>query len=143
MKKWLLLVSALLLAGVVQAGQFKTIKDAEIHYVVFNSTFMTPQVARSYGLKRNEFIATVNVSVLDRASAGKPALQVGIKGEAKNLIGQTKTLEFREIKEGDAIYYLAQFPIVNEELYKFTIDVDAGNKGRGPISFSQKLYVEQ
>jgi hypothetical protein len=53
-----------------------------------------------------------------------------------------KTLEFKQIKEGDAVYYLAQFPIVNEEMYQFTIDIDAGNKGRGPVSFSQKLYVE-
>ncbi|WP_234494589.1 DUF4426 domain-containing protein [Vibrio maritimus] len=143
MKKSLLFIFAILASGLAQAGQFKTIKDAEVHYVVFNSTFMTPQIARSYGLKRNEFTATVNVSVLDRASAGKPAMAVGIEGSAKNLIGQTRTLEFKEIKEGDAIYYLAQFPIVNEDTYKFTIDIDAGNKGRGPISFSQKLYVEQ
>lgn len=143
MKKSLLFIFAILVSGLTQAGQFKTIKDAEVHYVVFNSTFMTPQIARSYGLKRNEFTATVNVSVLDRASAGKPAMAVRIEGSAKNLIGQTRTLEFKEIKEGDAIYYLAQFPIVNEDTYKFTIDIDAGNKGRGPISFSQKLYVEQ
>ncbi|GMQ45389.1 DUF4426 domain-containing protein [Vibrio sp. 10N] len=142
MKKSLLFIFAILMSSVAAAGQFKTIKDAEVHYVVFNSTFVTPKVARSYGLKRNEHIATVNVSVLDRASAGKPAMEVSIKGVAKNLIGQTKTLEFKQIKEGDAIYYLAQFPIVNEEMYKFTIDIDAGNKGRGPVSFSQKLYVE-
>lgn len=142
MKKSLLFIFAILMSSVAAAGQFKTIKDAEVHYVVFNSTFVTPKVARSYGLKRNEHIATVNVSVLDRSSAGKPAMEVSIKGVAKNLIGQTKTLEFKQIKEGDAIYYLAQFPIVNEEMYKFTIDIDAGNKGRGPVSFSQKLYVE-
>lgn len=142
MKKSLLFIFAILMSCVAAAGQFKTIKDAEVHYVVFNSTFVTPKVARSYGLKRNEHIATVNVSVLDRASAGKPAMEVSIKGVAKNLIGQTKTLEFKQIKEGDAIYYLAQFPIVNEEMYQFTIDIDAGNKGRGPVSFSQKLYVE-
>ncbi|MGR5288649.1 DUF4426 domain-containing protein [Vibrio maritimus] len=142
MKKSLLFIFAVLMSSAAAAGQFKTIKDAEVHYVVFNSTFMTPKIARSYDLKRNEHIATVNVSVLDRASAGKPAMEVGIKGIAKNLIGQMKTLEFKQIKEGDAVYYLAQFPIVNEEMYQFTIDIDAGNKGRGPVSFSQKLYVE-
>lgn len=138
---WLLIL--MMAAGVSHAGQFKTIKDAEVHYVVFNSTFMTPQIARSYGLKRNESIATVNISVLDRSSVGKPAMPAGIKGSAKNLIGQIKTLDFKEIKEGDAIYYLAQFSITNEERYQFTIDVDAGMKGRGPISFTQQLYTEK
>jgi selenophosphate synthase len=114
-----------------------------VHYVVFNSTFVTPKVARSYELKRNGYIATVNVSVLDRMSNGKPAMDVAISGTAKNLVGQVKTLEFKQIKEGAAIYYLAQFPFANEETYNFTLNIDAGLKGKGPIKFSQKLYVEE
>ncbi|MGF1747212.1 DUF4426 domain-containing protein [Vibrio cionasavignyae] len=143
MRKYVWLLVLLVFSTAGYAGQYKTIKDAEVHYVVFNSTFLTPEVARSYGLKRNDTIAIVNVSVLDRASLGKPAMSAEITGEAKNLIGQTKTLDFKEIKEGDAIYYLAQFSITNEERYQFTIDVDAGMKGRGPISFSQQLYTEK
>ena len=47
------------------------------------------------------------------------------------------------MKEGDAIYYLAEFPISNEENLTFDIDVNAGMKGAGKLKFSQKFYVEQ
>ncbi|CAM3162498.1 DUF4426 domain-containing protein [Vibrio neptunius] len=143
MKKWITLALASLLALPAWAGQFKTIKDVEVHYSAFNSTFLTPQVARSYKLKRNGYLAIINISVLDNYQAGKPAITAKVSGSAKNLIGQTKTLEFREIKEGSAIYYLAEFPISEEENLTFNIDVNAGNKGTGRLKFTQKFYVEE
>ncbi|NRF65214.1 DUF4426 domain-containing protein [Vibrio coralliilyticus] len=143
MKKWITLALASLLALPTWAGQFKTIKDVEVHYSAFNSTFLTPQVARSYKLKRNGYSAIINISVLDNYQAGKPAITAKVSGSAKNLIGQTKTLEFREIKEGSAIYYLAEFPISEEENLTFNIDVNAGNKGTGRLKFTQKFYVEE
>ncbi|ARC93180.1 hypothetical protein B6A42_15385 [Vibrio coralliilyticus] len=143
MKKWITLALASLLALPTWAGQFKTIKDVEVHYSAFNSTFLTPQVARSYELKRNGYSAIINISVLDNYQAGKPPITAKVSGSAKNLIGQTKTLEFREIKEGSAIYYLAEFPISDEENLTFNIDVNAGNKGTGRLKFTQKFYVEE
>ncbi|MCG9598750.1 DUF4426 domain-containing protein [Vibrio sp. Isolate25] len=143
MKKWITLALASLLALPTWAGQFKTIKDVEVHYSAFNSTFLTPQVAHSYELKRNGYSAIINISVLDNYQAGKPAITAKVSGSAKNLIGQTKTLEFREIKEGSAIYYLAEFPISEEENLTFDIDVNAGNKGTGRLKFTQKFYVEE
>ena len=143
MKKWITLALASLLALPAWAGQFKTIKDVEVHYSAFNSTFLTPQVARSYELKRNGYSTIINISVLDNYQAGKPAITAKVSGSAKNLIGQTKTLEFREVKEGSAIYYLAEFPISEEENLTFNIDVNAGNKGTGRLKFTQKFYVEE
>ncbi|NRB69885.1 MAG: DUF4426 domain-containing protein [Vibrio sp.] len=143
MKKWITLALASLLALPAWAGQFKTIKDVEVHYSAFNSTFLTPQVAHSYELKRNGYSAIINISVLDNYQAGKPAITAKVSGSAKNLIGQTKTLEFREVKEGSAIYYLAEFPISEEENLTFNIDVNAGNKGTGRLKFTQKFYVEE
>ncbi|HHX8323715.1 TPA: DUF4426 domain-containing protein [Vibrio alginolyticus] len=143
MSKWItaLLISLLSLPSF--ADQFKNMKDIEVHYVAFNSTFLTPKVARSYDIKRNGYLAVVNISVLERASLGKPALEAKIAGRAKNLIGQTQTLTFREVKEGNAIYYLAELPITHEETFTFDIDVKAGNKGSGKLKFTQKFYVEE
>lgn len=142
MSKWITVVLLGLFSLPSWAGQFKNIKDAEIHYVAFNSTFLTAKVARSYGLKRNEYSAIINISVLDKSSLGKPATAAKVSGSVKNLIGQIKTLSFKEIKEGEAIYYLAEFPISHEDNLTFTIDVNAGNVGSGPLRFSQKFYVE-
>lgn len=143
MKTWITILCASLLALPASAGQFKTIKDVEVHYSAFNSTFLTPQVARSYNLKRNGYSALLNISVLDNYQAGKPAITAKISGSAKNLIGQTRKLTFREVKEANAIYYLAEFPISDEENLTFTIDVNAGNKGTDRLKFTQKFYVEE
>lgn len=142
-RRWafgLLFILAALPAG---AQQTITIKDIEVHYSAFNSTFLTPQVATQYQLKRNGYSAVLNISVLDTAALGKPATGAKLSGQARNLIGNIRELEFREVKEGDAIYYLAEFPISNEENLTFDIDVNAGMKGAGKLKFSQKFYVEQ
>ncbi len=143
MNKWITALLISLLSFPAFADQFKNMKDIEVHYVVFNSTFLTPKIARSYNIKRNGYLAIVNISVLDRASLGKPALEAQVSGRAKNLIGQTQQLTFREIKEGDAIYYLAELPVTHEETFTFDIDVKAGNKGSGKLKFNQKFFVEE
>ncbi|CAM3871471.1 DUF4426 domain-containing protein [Vibrio aquimaris] len=143
MKTWIILTLASLFALPSFAGQFKNIKEIEVHYSAFNSTFLTPQVASSYQLKRNGYSAILNISVLDTYQAGKPAITAKVKGQAKNLIGQIKPLEFTQVKEGSAIYYLAEFSISDQENLTFDIDINAGNKGTGRLKFSQKFYVEE
>ncbi|MGF1909105.1 DUF4426 domain-containing protein [Vibrio kasasachensis] len=143
MKTWFVALVISCLALPTFAGQFKTIKDVEVHYSAFNSTFLTPQVASSYKLKRSGYSAILNISLLDRSQAGKPAISGKVTGSTKNLIGQIRDLTFREVKEGDAIYYLAEFTISNEENIHFNIDIDAGNQGKGTLKFTQKFYVEQ
>ncbi len=143
MNKWITALLISLLSLPTFAGQFKNMKDIEVHYVAFNSTFLTPKIARSYDIKRNDYLAIINISVLDRASLGKPALEAKISGQARNLIGQIQKLTFREIKEGDAIYYLAELPITHEETFTFDIDVKSGNKGSGKLKFTQKFFVEE
>ncbi|MGO2498230.1 MAG: DUF4426 domain-containing protein [Vibrio litoralis] len=149
MKKWIAialpaLVSLITFVSIPSfAGQFKTIKNSEVHYSAFNSAMLTPEVATQYKLKRNGYSAILNISVLDTSKLGKPAVDAKVTGSSKNLIGQTKQLNFKQVKEGEAIYYLAEFPITNEEQLTFNINVDAGNTGSGPISFTQKFYVEE
>ncbi|MGO2507980.1 MAG: DUF4426 domain-containing protein [Vibrio hibernica] len=142
MKKWLSTALISFISLSVHAEQFKNIKNSEIHYSAFNSTLLTAEVATQYQLKRNGHSAILNISVLDNSKLGKPAVDATITGTAKNLIGQIKTLEFKQIKEGQAIYYLAQFSISDEESLTFNINVDAGMTGSGPITFTQKFYVE-
>ncbi|GAA5645758.1 MULTISPECIES: DUF4426 domain-containing protein [Vibrio] len=141
--QWTIALITALAVTPASAGQFKTLKDVEVHYSAFNSTFLTSEIASSYKLKRNGYSAVLNISVLDTSQVGKPAVTAKVNGTSKNLIGNSRTLDFREVKEGDAIYYLAEFPISNEENLTFNIDVNAGMKGAGNLIFSQKFYVEE
>ena len=136
---YLLMLSSFLFAGTLQAEQKKQLGDWDIHYIAFNSTFLTPEVARAANLSRNKNNAIINISVLDTQT--QQAQAVFISGIARNLLGQQRSLTFREIKDGAAIYYIAVMPFRNEEQFRFSLDIRQGNT-RQQLNFEQKLYTE-
>ncbi len=144
MKRFLLLiVSALMIASPTAfAGQYKTIGTLDVHYSAVNSTFIPPQVAKAYDIKRSGINALINIAVLDNRQAGKPAVTATLTGEARNLLGVRKPLTFREVREGDAIYYLAELRFANEENYTFSIDINAAGNRSGKLTFNQTFYAD-
>ncbi|WP_261816015.1 DUF4426 domain-containing protein [Vibrio gallicus] len=141
--KLLSVVALLSVSSVSYANQFIRFKDVEVHYSAFNSTFISPKIASELKLKRNPYVALLNISALDLYSLGKKATPVTLTGSAKNLIGNTRKLEFKPIKQGDAIYYIAELPISENETFRFEINVDAGNKGSGILRFNQTFYTQE
>ena len=123
------------------AENMKKLGSMNVHYMAIGSTFFTPEIAKIYGITRSRFNGLINISVLDNTQSGKPAKTVSITGKARNNLGQFKTLEFSEVKEGDAIYYLAQIKYSNEETIHFTLSINDG-KEQQTLKFSQKFYVD-
>ncbi len=68
MRQWMIALLLAFIALPSSAAQFQNIKNVEVHYSAFNSTFLTPEVARSYKLTRNGYSAILNISVLDNSS---------------------------------------------------------------------------
>ena len=123
--KLFLLVSFCLGAtiNVAQAEQSKRLGPWEVHYNAFNSTFLQPEIARQYKLERSDTLATLNIAVLAAETAGKPAQRVSIEGYAMNPLSVQQRLEFQEVVEGDAVYYLAQTRFTNLETLRFFITI--------------------
>ena len=136
-----LLLTSLATSLPASAEQFKDINNLEVHYSSFPSTFLTPEVASTYKIQRSRYSAVINVTVLDKDQQGKPAVTAVLNGQAKNLLGTVKNLSFREIREGNAIYYIAEIKHANEERFNFSIDV-SHNGTRGNIKFDQTFYVD-
>lgn len=136
------LIIGLLLSFSSSAEQKKVLGNWDVHYIAFPSTFITPEIARQYKIKRSGYQGLINISVLDNTAADKKAQSVEISGTARNLLGTQKNLEFREIKEGDAIYYIAQLGYSNEEIYRFNIMLKQGNKSQ-TLKFEQKFYTDE
>lgn len=138
-------VFALLLSGTVFAnddgGQYKQLGDWEVHYIAFPSTFLQPNIAKHYGLERSKYSGVINISVLDSRHKDKPAQQVEIVGQARNLLGNTVTLDFKEVVEGEAVYYIAPIKFTHEEIYRFNIDLKQGRQ-QHTLKFQQKFYVD-
>jgi hypothetical protein len=152
MKKLLqgLLLSLVTLTVQAQIGQPKEISTSEkfgdytVHYNVFNSTNIPAKVAETYKLVRGKDRALVNIS-LTKTENGSPSLGLPavVSGVQKNLMQQKQGLEFIEIKEGEATYYLAPFVFNNEELLHFDISVSSDENAQ-PMTFTfyRTLYTE-
>jgi hypothetical protein len=123
------------------AENMKKLGSMNIHYMAIGSTFFTPEIEKVYGITRSRYNGLINISVLDNTKTDTPAKTVSITGKAKNNLGQFKTIEFTEVKEGDAIYYLAQVKYSNEETIHFTLAINDG-KEQQTLKFSQQFYVD-
>ncbi len=118
--------------------------DYEVHYSAFNSRFISPQMAEQYDLKRDENYGVVNIALrnIKDSETGK-AVSGEIQGKHKNLMTQITRLDFKEVKEGDAIYYLADFKFSDEELLKFTVDIKPiGSQRTETVRFEQTFYEQ-
>ncbi|ANB21435.1 DUF4426 domain-containing protein [Alteromonas stellipolaris] len=129
----------LIISSAAHAEQKQQLGEWDVHYMVVSTPFLTPEVAASYGIVRSKFNALVNISVLDAVTG--TAQRVSVSGTAKNLIGTTKTLTFKKVEEGDAIYYLAVLPFRDRENYRFSIDVQRGNTMQ-TLNFKQEMFVD-
>ncbi|MBW3531647.1 DUF4426 domain-containing protein [Shewanella sp. NKUCC06_TVS] len=130
------------LCGVANAEQKETVGNFDIHYMALGSTFLTPSIAKSYGIKRSNYIGIINIAVLDISEANKPAVPVEITGVANNLLDARINLTFKEIREGDAIYYIAEVPYRDDQEINFNIAIKYGNQLNTNLQFKQKFYVE-
>lgn len=126
-----------------QAGDNMTKFDnLEVHHIGLSTAILQPEIAKIYNIERSRYKGFVNIAVLDSEKEGSPAIKVGISGTATNLVGQRMQLNFEEVKEGDAIYYLALVSYPNDETYRFDILINDNGKEH-QLKFVQKFYVEQ
>ncbi|MGI2854212.1 DUF4426 domain-containing protein [Shewanella algae] len=130
------------LAGVAQAEQKQAVGHFDIHYMALGSTFLTPSIAKNYGIERSRYTGIINIAVLDTSEEGNPAVPVEISGLANNLIDARMQLKFREIREGDAIYYIAEVPYRDDQEINFQILIKHGNELNTTLAFKQKFYVD-
>ena len=140
----LLFIFALSLASLNSyAENSKEFGDYVIHYNAFRSDTISPEVAKQYGLTRANNRVLINIAVLKKVmnTTGKPTSAV-VTGHASNLTGQLKQLEFKEISEGTAIYYLADTKISDGEFLKFDLKVTPeGEPQAARLHFDKRFFT--
>ncbi|MFC3679176.1 DUF4426 domain-containing protein [Bacterioplanoides pacificum] len=140
----LTLLSALSLAR-DNGEQKQVFGDYEVHYIGLNSTFLTPEVAKAYDITRSGSLGYLSVSILKKAAKGELAKPVSgrVEGQLRNLIGQAKTLQFKQVKESNAVYYITTFRFDDEDMYNLNLKVTPdGQKRTFDVKFSQRFYQE-
>lgn len=122
-------------ADVIKSERRETFGDVTVHYNTFNSTFLTPDIAKAAELTRSKTTGVINISVL---KDGKPQT-AQVSGTVKDLTSQSVPLQFKQITETGAVYYIAQYPVPQQEIRTFEIKVQTGDK-INTINFNQELF---
>ena len=143
LKTLILLVTLTSLSASAQQAQ--EFGDYVVHYNALNSSMIPPEVAKTYDIRRSDSRALINISVLKNTD-NQPAVatKAVVITSARNLTGQTRDVDMREINEGDgAIYYIGELSVRNMETFNFTVMVTPEG-GRKPfqLKFRQQFYTE-
>ncbi|MDG9929799.1 MULTISPECIES: DUF4426 domain-containing protein [unclassified Pseudomonas] len=139
MRRFASLLFCLLLALPAVAERKQTFGELDVHYSVFNSSFLQPDIAAAAGLTRSKTVGVLNVAAL-KDGKGQPAQ---VSGTLKNLMGQSTTLEFRQVLESGAVYYLAEFPLRQREMLTFSIVVQVGSGAPHTLTFNQEVFPDE
>lgn len=129
------LSASTLAADVIKGERKETFGDITVHYNTFNSTFLQPDIAKAAELIRSKNQGVINVSVV---KDGKPVI-ASVTGTIKDLTSNSVPLKFRQVTEQGAIYYIAQYPVPQQETRTFEIEVQNGDK-INTINFNQELF---
>ncbi len=138
----LLLISAGAMTVYAGAEPFTKFGDYTVIHTVFSSDRVDEKTASIHNLVRAKDRALLNLSIVKNdtgdAMRGLPAI---MSGSVVNLMQQRRELQFIEVREGDAAYYLAPFLIHNEEVLHFSLSVEHDGKTYD-VKFTKKLYID-
>ncbi len=97
--------------------------DYVLHFNAIRTDSLTPEVARSYNIVRSPNRALVNISIVKKVedSTGLPVTGT-VTAQAVNLNGQFKELSLREIREGEAVYYIGDVAVAGDETLLISVD---------------------
>ncbi len=108
-------------------------------FSAFNSSFVQPDIATRHNITRGRDRGLVNIALIEGdRTTGRPAI---INGTVTDIMSRQRALEFFEVREGDAVYYLAPFSFSHQDPLTFRINVQAEEDGTVmPVSFQRTFY---
>ena len=139
MRRFASLLLCLLFTLPAFAERKQTFGELDVHYSVFNSSFLQPDVAAAAGLTRSKTVGVLNIAAIE-GGKGQPAK---VSGTLKNLLGQTVELQFKQVLESGAVYYLAEFPLREREILTFTVNLQIGDGAPHTLTFNQEVFPDE
>lgn len=124
---------------------FRDFGDYAVHYRALRTIELRPEVATEYGIRRADNRAMLTVSVIrqhEEGLAGQP-VQAQLDVRSSNMLGQVRNLQMREIIDGEAVYYIAELPVVDEEIITFDVQaLPQGTSERLVLRFRQQFFLD-
>jgi hypothetical protein len=140
---WILLL-LLWGSGPALAQQSEHFGPYELHFSVVNTTFLSPEVAAAYGIVRGDRRGILTLAVTEHRVDGSDTTRpMALAGKTWDLI-QNQPLEFQEIREQQAVYYIAPFSFINEEWRFFELHFrPEGAEQTYTYTFKHQLYTDE
>lgn len=138
---WVSSLFAMIISSVAVAESSQKVGEFRVHYNALSSDFLSPKVASNYGVLRSKNRGLLNVSVVRDDGSFKGA-EAKLEVHATNLNGQLRELKMRKVADQDAVYYISQFPVSDQETLDFNIQVTTLDQARSNIKFRQQFFVD-
>lgn len=139
------LLALLAATAPAMAQQSQSFDGYTIHYNALSTSQLTPQVAQAYGIQRSSSRALLNITVLrDDGDGQSTPAHARVEASARNLTGQLREIEMRELTDTEgAIYYIGVFRVNNMEMFDFKVSVvPEGAQAPLEVTFRQQFYTE-
>lgn len=160
-KGWVSVVAGLALVACGQSGTntaqdddnevlpgTESVKDFGDYVVYFNALTtdqLDPGIAAEYDIVRSNSRVLLNIVMEHSPDIGAPRVVPGsVRASARNLTGQIRNLDVREIRESESIYYIAETAIVDSESLIFTIEATPESTDTPlVVQFQKQFFVER
>lgn len=138
-----LIALMMLMPRAAAAGQSQRYGHYIVYYSAISTDLLTPAVANAYGYQRSSHKGLVNIAIKRGAGNGVEQAVAGkVSGSAVNLSGQRVPVDFREVKDGDAVYYLGTFPISGSDTVRFDLTVTPAGDTPHKLVFSRDYVTD-
>lgn len=129
------------LGGSMANAQSVSSGDITVHYSAVPTTMLSADVARQYGITRSAQRVLVNIAVRKGQPGADAAVPSQVTVTVTNLNGQRQSLQMREVKEGEAVYYLGETRVSGHETLDFEAEVRIAGRAE-PIRavFRQEFF---
>ena len=119
------------------ADQFVSWSGYEIHYTTFSSLIIHSQVAEAHGIIRSKNRIVTNLSIQQDGGS----IRARVSGTSTNLLEQVTSMNFTEVVEQDAVYYLANQVVNERDTIRFSINVKPEQIGKTyNLEFTRHYY---
>lgn len=137
----ILLFSILLFGANAHAESSQPVGEYIVHFNALPTEALPPQVAKAYHITRSKNRGLLNVSVVKKGGDIQ-GVEADIDVTASNLSGQMRPIKLRKIEEQNALYYIGEFRVSNEETLKFRIRIKTPDGARETIELTQQFFVD-
>lgn len=140
------ILALLLLTGIgmpTWAENSTSIPGYTIHHNAIPTASLDPAIAKQYGIQRSKYRGMLNVSVIKEvAGTTGTSSEAVVMAKATNMLGQLINISMRKVEEGEAIYYIGEFRIADQETLNFELQVQPrGESHFYTAKLSQQFFI--